>query len=380
MGIDYNLVTATVYPRRIARNFRLLQARGRNCLPVVKADAYGHGLADTARALAEAGAGALCVGTVDEAVRLLDALPGVRAVSLLGPLDDRDAAEAVGRDMLCFVYRFEQLARLAEAAAIAGRPARVALKFDTGMARLGFAAGDLPQILETLAASPGLRVEMAASHLATADEPAARDLVLAQHRALAEIAASLKAAGHRVAACLANSAAVLAYPFLAMDAQRPGIALYGANPFHGTAMEGLARGLVPAMEVSAPVLQVHDLPRGRSISYGRTFIAPRDMRVAVVAAGYADNYSRGLSNTGFMNLGGVRAPVLGRVCMQLTAVDATGLGVQAGDRAWLLGGPEPGRIRAEELAAWWGSITYEVFCLLGMNPRRAELDRDLDLA
>jgi alanine racemase len=369
MGIGYNLVTVRVHPGRIAANWKLLQARGGNAWPVVKSDAYGHGLAGAARELVRAGAKDLCVGTVGEAAQLLDVASGVRAVSLLGPLGQAECREAVARDILCFACRFEQLAMLAEAARDAGQSARVALKFDTGMARLGFTSGDLPELLETLAASPGLAVEMAASHLATADEPAARDFVLEQGRAFAGIVASLRAAGLNVAACLANSAGILGYPELRLDVQRPGIAMYGADPFHGTPLASAGQGLRPCMEAAAPILQVHDLPAGKSISYGRTFVAPRDMRVAVVAVGYADNYSRGLANKGFMNLAGTRVPILGRVCMQMTAVDVTGLQCGAGDEVFLLGGPGPGTVSAEDLAAWWGTITYEIFCLLGQNPR-----------
>jgi len=380
MGIGYNLVSAQVYPRRIAANWKLLAARSGNAWPVVKSDAYGHGLAGAARELAAAGARDFCVGTVGEAAQLLDGVAapeaggGVRAVSLLGPMDRAECAEAAGRGILCFAGRFEQLAMLDEAARDAGRPARVALKFDTGMARLGFTASDLPEVLETLAACPDLAVEFAASHLATADEPATRDFVLGQGRILKEMADSLRAAGRRVGMCLANSAALLAYPELHFDAQRPGIALYGANPLHGTSLDEPGLGLLPAMEATAPILSVHDLPAGASISYGRTFSAPRDMRVAVVAVGYADNYSRGLANKGFMNLAGTRVPILGRVCMQMTAVDVTGLPCQPGDDIFLLGGPGPGTVTAEDLAGWWGTITYEVFCLLGQNPRRVVLD------
>jgi alanine racemase len=122
------------------------------------------------------------------------------------------------------------------------------------------------------------------------------------------------------------------------------------------------------MQAAAPVVQVHDLPKDASVSYGATFTAERDMRVAVVAAGYADGYSRGLSNRGEVLLAGRRARILGRVCMQLTVVDATGLeGVHAGSWATLLGGEGPEAVRPEELAEWWGTIPYEVFCLLGLN-------------
>ena len=130
------------------------------------------------------------------------------------------------------------------------------------------------------------------------------------------------------------------------------------------------------MEVQAPVVAVHPLPRGASISYGRTYVAGQDMVVAIVAAGYADNYSRGLSNKGCILVHGRRAPILGRVCMQLTAVDVTEIPrVAPGDPAFLLGGEGDQRIRPEELAGWWETIPYEVFCLLGMNRRVPEISQ-----
>jgi alanine racemase len=125
------------------------------------------------------------------------------------------------------------------------------------------------------------------------------------------------------------------------------------------------------MSVSVPVLQVHPLPAGRSISYGRTYTATKDATVAIIAAGYADNYSRALSGRGVAVAGGRRVPVLGRVCMQTTAIDVTDVpGIATGDRVWLLGGPGPATVSADELADLWGTISYEVLCLLGMNPRR----------
>jgi alanine racemase len=178
-----------------------------------------------------------------------------------------------------------------------------------------------------------------------------------------------------VEATLANSAAIVAYPELRLDMQRPGIALYGADPFWGTAAQGRGPALEPAMEVLTRVYQVHDLRQGETISYGRTFTAGRDMRVAIIGAGYADAWSRGLSNRGLVLLHGLRAPVVGRVCMQMTAVDVTDVPqARAGDRVWLLGGPGENSIRSEELAQWWGTISYEVLCLLGLNRREYILD------
>ena len=373
MSIPYNKVTAVIELANIVHNFHLLNAVSGGVVPVIKADAYGHGLTQVAQVLSAEGAETFAVGTVEEAVALRASGHARRVIALLGPVDRSECKALWSSGVIAFLHCFEQLDMLAEVEADMDEAVSVALKFDTGMARLGFTSGDIPELLETLAASPGLAVEMAASHLATADEPGARDFVLEQGRVFAGILGSLRAAGHRVAGCLANSAALLAYPELHHDVQRPGIALYGANPFHGTPLASAGAGLLPGMEAAAPILQVHDLPAGRSISYGRTFTAPRDMRVAVVAVGYADNYSRGLANKGYMNLAGTRVPILGRVCMQMTAVDVTGLQCQAGDEVFLLGGPGD-TVTAEDLAAWWGTITYEVFCLLGQNPRAEVLD------
>lgn len=373
MTITYNMLEVQVDLSRIVDNYRFMRSKAAKLMPVIKADAYGHGLLPVARALTMAGADAFCVGSVAEAVtlRLEGALdPRFRVVSLLGPVDLEDYAEAVANDVTLLVGRLEQLELLQAAAARAGRMARLALKFDTGMSRLGFSETDVPRIIRILAASPNLRLELVTSHLATADEDSGVDYVQAQAKRFCAITGKLSAAGLRFAANLANSAGILGFPELHFDLQRPGIALYGSNPFLGTSREELGRPLKQAMSVTTRILDVHDLPRGGTISYGRTYTAPRDMRVAIMAAGYADGYSRGLSNKGQVCLKGSRAPILGRVCMQLTAVDITGReDVRPGDTVHLLGGNGSGHISAEDLAGWWGTISYEVFCILGLNRR-----------
>lgn len=373
MTITYNMLEVQVDLSRIVDNYRFIRSKAAKLMPVIKADAYGHGLLPVARALVTAGADAFCVGSVTEAVTLrregtLDS--GVRVVSLLGPVDQEDYVEAVANDVTLLVGRLEQLERLQTAAAGAGRMARLALKFDTGMSRLGFSETDVPRIIQILAASPNLRLELVTSHLATADEDSSVDYVQTQAKRFCAITGRLSAAGLRFKANLANSAGILGFPELHFDLQRPGIALYGSNPFLGTSREELGRPLKQAMSVTTRILDVHDLPRGGTISYGRTYTASRDMRVAIMAAGYADGYSRGLSNGGQVCLKGSRASILGRVCMQLTAVDITGReDVRPGDTVHLLGGHGEGHISAEELAGWWGTISYEVFCILGLNRR-----------
>jgi alanine racemase len=373
MSIPFNKVRVRVHLDRLAANYRLLAERGGAVFPVVKADAYGHGLAEVAPVLAEAGAELFFVGTVEEAVFLRSVLrdrPAAGIVSLLGPLDRDEYPLLWEHGIIPFVSRAEQLDILAGLAA--GRPEglEIALKFDTGMSRLGFGLEDVEPLLRALRTAGGLRVGLVCSHLATADEPDDPAYARLQGERFQAICAGLRAGGLDFRAVLANSAGLLAHPDLRFDGQRGGIALYGVNPFQGTAWEHLGQGVSPAMEVTTRVVAVRDLRPGQSISYGRTYTADRAMRAAIVAAGYADGYSRSLSNTGYMHVAGRRVPIIGRVCMQLTAVDVSGVpDVRPGDEVHLLGGPGPDPITPDELAAWWGTIPYEVFCLLGLNPR-----------
>ncbi len=372
MSISYNKLSVRIHLDRIRDNFLTIKGKAPNPIAIIKSDAYGHGLVPVARTLAAAGADTMAVGTVGEARQLRESGFDGRIIALLGALDRDDAAICRTDRIIPFVFSLEHLAMLAEAGS-ADAPLPVALKFDTGMARLGFSEKDIPEVLGALQTLHGVRVALVASHFAVSDEPEQIEFTHEQHATFQRVISALRAGGHTFEATIANSAALLAYPEMHHELQRPGIALYGANPLHGTSIAHMGDGLHPAMEVSTPVLQVHALPKGRSISYGRTFVAPRDMRVAITAVGYADAYSRGLSNTGVMVINEHRAPILGRVCMQMTAVDVTDIpAVASGDTAWLLGGTGPTPVTPEELATQWGTITYEAFCLLGLNPRTYE--------
>lgn len=370
MSIWYNHVRTRIRLRALTENFGLIRAHAPNPAPVIKSDAYGHGLRETARALFAAGARTMAAGSVGEAAVLKETVPEAEVMSLLGPIDAADYSLVCERDIIPFAGSDEQLLKLEEAAVRAGVPVRLALKFDTGMSRLGFAVEEAGAVADMLDGLGGVRAVMAASHLATADDPSQDGYVTEQAELFEKALHVLHARGLDVRGSLANSGAVFAHPRTHHDLQRPGIALYGGNPFHGTEREPLGRGLTQGMEVVSRLVQVRTIPAGRTVSYGRTFTAPREMRIGIVAVGYADNYSRGLSAKGQMLLRGRRVDILGRVCMQLTAVDLGSVPEAAmGDEVHVLGGTGENAIRAEELAAWWGTITYEVFCLLGQNPR-----------
>ena len=370
MSILYNKVTAVIELANIIHNYRLLQAASGAVVPVVKADAYGHGLAQVAHALSNEGADTFAVGTVEEAVALRATGQAHRVIALLGPVEDSEYRALWDAGVIGFLHSFTQLDKLDEHQEARSEVLPVALKFDTGMRRLGFTLADVPAVAARLKAMRNVRLEMISSHLATADEPQSLDYLLAQAEEFAAIRRALRDQGLTPTANIANSAAILGHPELHLDNQRAGIALYGANPFYGTSKEELGRELRPAMSVKTKVLSVHPLKAGQSISYGCTYTASQDMTVAIVAAGYADAYSRGLSSTAEMCLRGKRAKVLGRVCMQMCAVDVSEIpGAAPGDDIWLLGGEGQGRVTPEDLAGWWGTITYEVFCMLGLNKR-----------
>ena len=370
--IDYNKLRVRINLDNLRHNYRIYRKLHDNVIPVIKSDAYGHGLAEVSRALEPEGVRTFAVGFVNEAAKLREIGCKARILALLGPVDDADVALLWKHDVLAAISHMDQLKKVAAAAEVNG-PLSIGLKFDTGMRRLGFLPGELDEVVRVIKASQ-LTPVMASSHLASADVPEHRANVEGQIATFRSMVDHLAGAGYPVEANIANSAGALAFEECRLDSLRQGITLYGGNPFDGTPLESLGREFKPAMEVTAPVMQVHALARGESISYGWTFTAERDSVVAVIGVGYADNYSRGLSNTGEMLIHGKRVPIRGRVCMQMTAVDVTdlmgeGRPVVPGDRAYLLGGPGTETITPKELAGWWGTIDYEAFCLLGMNPR-----------
>ncbi|WP_321405085.1 alanine racemase [Maridesulfovibrio sp.] len=370
MTIGYNTLEVEVDLNAIRHNYRLLCEKGSRVYGVIKADAYGHGLIEVARALEEEGADTFAVGTVGEGMQLRESGCDKRIISLLGPLNEEDCFNASRSRIIPFIGEFEQLEMLAGVVSAQGSKVEICLKFDTGMSRLGFSVNELDKLIDWLNGNPEVCPVLASSHLATSDDPAYEGYMSAQAETFSGILKRLADAGYELEASLANSAGILVHDQVHYSAQRGGIAMYGSNPLLGTKWSEFGKQLKPAMQVSTKIAAVRELKKGQAISYGCTYTAERDMTVAIVCAGYADAFSRGLSNTGQVCIHGKRAGILGRVCMQLCIVDVSHIDdVKFGDTAYLLGGEGEGRISAEDLAGWWQTITYEIFCLLGMNPR-----------
>ncbi|MDD6087946.1 MAG: alanine racemase [Desulfovibrionaceae bacterium] len=364
-------VATVVRPENLRYNLRLLKARHPMLMPVIKADAYGHGVRMAARILREEGILHMAVGTIREAALLRADGHTAVLVSLMGLLEPDDAEIAIREKITPLVHNRETLEYFAEQSAALNLPATIALKFDTGMSRLGFPVEDASAIAERCRTLPGkIRPVLMLSHFAGADDAKLDEVTGLQRRRFHEAELAVKHIFPTIQTSLANSPGLLSWPNRFGDLVRPGLVLYGANPLYGTDRECLGEGLMPVMEVSAPVVSVHSLRQGESVSYGCLFRAPRDMRVAVVGIGYADGFPRSMSQTGSVLIQGKRAFILGRVCMQMCITDVTDIqNVAPGNRAFILGGEGSLRIRAEEMANWCGTIPYELFCSLGKNHR-----------
>lgn len=361
----------------LRRNWLFLASHSKALPPmgVIKADAYGHGLEPVARTLMDAGCRTLAVGSIDEGVYLRRSLAGseVAIMPLLGVLTEKDAASAIAHALVPLIGSVDQAAFVSRAWS-GPSPLPVAVKVETGMSRLGFRADETREFIDGLRSFANLRPGLLLSHLAAADDPDKEDSVAAQVERFLDAYAGLREYWPEIAVSLANSAGYLAgdalLAALPPHVGRPGFALYGGNPFAGTSRESLGSALLPVMDVAAPVMGVYPLAPGRTVSYGCTFTAREAMRIAVIGAGYADGFSRGLSGRGHVSIRGRLCPILGRVCMQMHIVDVTHVpDASAGDAAFILGGEGGGAIAMADISRDWGTIPYEVFCLLGRNPR-----------
>ncbi len=366
----------------LARNFQQVRAavnpRAQVCC-VVKADGYGHGAQRVARELEALGAGWFAVSNLEEALQLRQ--EGVaRPILVLGFTPAQEAALLARHNISQCVYSTEYANALSQEAVKAGAAVNIHIKIDTGMSRLGFYFQDINRdeaaVGEVLAACalPGLQPEGIFSHFASADEgPGGDAFTMRQFGCFKEMAEALQRAGVRfqVRHC-ANSAAMFDYPLSHLDMVRAGVVLYGLAP---SAALRAQPDLRPVLALRSVVSHVKTVEPGAAVSYGRTFIAPRRLRVATVPVGYADGYPRALALGGAQVLiHGRRCPVLGRVCMDQIMADVTGLeGVKTGDWVTLIGRDGQEEITAGEVASWEGTIHYEVVCALSKRVPRVYL-------
>lgn len=333
-------------------------------LAVVKANAYGHGAALVAPLFEAAGADYLGVATVEEGVELRAA--GVRKPILVLTGAGRADLAAVRAHQLSVAVLHREMAR--ELAAATGtHPLRVHIKVDTGMGRIGVLPAELPALVDELHRPGRVVIEGVFSHFANADS-VERDYSDYQLKVFCQALAALAAAGERPPwVHIANSAATLSRPDAHFTMVRPGIVLYGVPP----AARFAEQRFRPAMRLVTRILELKAVPPEFPISYGQTFVTRRPSLIATLPIGYADGYSRRLSNQAAVLVRGQRAPVIGTVCMDLTMVDVTDVnGVELGDEVVLWGTQNGAEISVSEVAAWQGTIAYEVLTGIGRRVPR----------
>ena len=336
-------------------------------MAVVKANAYGHGAAGVTTALA----GSVAMFGVANLAEAEDIFPHARGtpICLLSGTLPAEHAAIVRRGFIPAVSSFEEAVQYASHAS--GGRVKVHLAVDTGMGRLGVWEDDAVETARRIMLLSDIEITGIGSHLPVADEDAA--FTSAQLARFHSLVAQLRDIGLRdVIVHVENSAALLAFPKLAGGLVRPGLALYGESP-----LPELQPKLERVLTWKTRVLLVRDFGKGRGVSYGRTFITPAPMRVATLAAGYADGFPRQLSGkNAAVLIGGKRCATLGRVTMDQIMADVTGVNVASGDEAVLIGSQGGEMISARELASLAGSIVWDIFT--GIGRRVARLHRNGD--
>jgi alanine racemase len=342
-------------------------------MAVVKANAYGHGALETSKIVLANGAKSLAVARVEEAKELRKA--GIDApVLLLGYTPGTQFNEVLDLNLIQTVYSLEMAEALNSVAERSGRQAKVHLKIDTGMGRLGLTPGR-PALEDVLKAArlPHLILEGIFTHFAAADS-ADKTFTLAQLELFNSFLEELRKAGLEfpLRHC-ANSAALLDLPQTYLNLVRPGIIIYGLYP------SGEIQNLInlkPAMSFKTRIAQIKKVPAGYKVSYGSTYQTSQPTVIAVISAGYADGYSRLLSSRGIVLVNGHRAKVVGRVCMDQCMIDVGHInGVSPGDEVTLFGSGGGETIPVEEIAKLTGTISYEIVCMVNSRVPRFYLNQ-----
>ncbi|HZP63768.1 MAG TPA: alanine racemase [Terriglobales bacterium] len=361
---------AEVSLEALRQNFRMVQRHigvGVMVCAVVKADGYGHGAVECARALVNEGAQWLGVTSLDEAIPLREAAIASRILLMTGFWRGEEE-EIVHLKLTPTVWETEQIELLERAASALGVRHPVHLKVDTGMGRLGVALADFPRVCSALQAAPHLTLEGVSTHLSSSevlDSPSAEE----QLRQFAEAVRLLKKEGFDPPLIhAANTGAVISRRESWNTMVRPGIALYGYYaPFERAGREvsgsGLRLAVKPVLTWKTRVLSLRDVRANQALGYGGTYVTKAPARIAVLPVGYADGFNRALSSRGRVIVREHYAPIVGRISMDLTLVDVTGLqGIQVGDEVILLGSSDGLSVDAREHAELANTIVYEVLC------------------
>jgi alanine racemase len=356
----------------LEHNFKEVKRRagGRKVLAVVKAGAYGHGAVEVSRRLLRLGADMLGVALVEEGKELRDA--GIEApILVMGALFPEQADAIVSLQLTPVVFDVSFAGVLSETARRMKTSVAVHVKIDTGMGRIGVEPEKAHDMIEKLQKLGAVDVQGLMTHFADAD---LRNKLFAarQMERFEGLLRTMETRGINIPLIhAANSAAVLDFGCALFTMVRPGLMVYGCNPME---QGGVAPDLRPVLSLVTRIAFIKRVPAGVPISYGRTFVTKRESIIATLPIGYADGYSRALSNKGFVLVRGVRAPVVGRVCMDMCMIDVTDVpDAGTGDEVVLIGHQGSDRITADDIAAMTGTISYEVLCGISSRVPRTYL-------
>lgn len=352
----------------LRHNFSLLKAKaaGSTVIAMVKADGYGHGMVECARALATAGADCFGVADAVEGVELRNSgidLPVFIMVGILPEiipvLFEYQLTPVIVDDSCLDVLSHEAVKRDQEI--------ELHLKVDAGMGRQGCALSSTGGMIEKVQGLPGLILGGIMAHFPMADDPDSDSTAEITESFCRQMDKVRELLPENMVQHLANSGGILYFPISHQDMIRPGISLYGYYPDGGQGKKNAEEPrLQPVMRFSSRIIQIKEVPAGTGLGYGHIFITNRNTRIAIIPAGYEDGYLRCLSNRAQALVHGQRVPAVGRVSMNLTMFDVTDLDeVTLGDEVVLLGCQGDDEITADEIAAWMGTINYEVLCLFG---------------
>ncbi|MCD6310475.1 MAG: alanine racemase [Candidatus Eremiobacteraeota bacterium] len=349
----------------VAHNFNTVRKRvGEDIeiLCVVKADAYGHGACEVSRVLVDSGADRLGVATVDEGKQLRNSGFNV-PIQILSATLPGQAREIVEYNLIPTVFTRDMASALSHEAGLKNKKISVHLKVETGMGRIGVLSEDAVALACFIKDLPNLELEGVFTHFATASGPD-YDYLNKQWNLFNDVLRELKSVGVNYHfSHVATSAVITDFPDMKLNMVRPGIMLYGMLPAPHMYHKLLLR---PVLTLKARVVYVKKLTEDMTLSYDRTYLAPAGSVIATLPIGYADGYSRTLSNRGWVLLKGKQVPVVGRVCMDSILVDVTSIEeVRPGDEAVIIGKQKDRYISVDDIAALMDTINYEVSTLLG---------------
>ncbi len=352
-------VCARIHTGAIIHNFNEIKKQipcGTDIMPVIKADAYGHGALTFANLL-KSEADYFAVATVDEAVELRS--NGIKnPVLVLGHTFPEEQEVAVANDVIMTVTSYDDAVSISDIAQLQKKEASIHIAVDTGMGRIGFKPDrESIKTIEKIASLKNLKIDGAFTHFATADEED-KSFTKVQTERFFDFVKELDA--EYIRHC-GNSAAIMQHKSASFDMMRPGIILYGLYP--SDEVDKSVLDLKPVMDLISHVSFVKNIGKGDTISYGRTFAADKEMRIATIPVGYADGYPRLLSNKGRVIINGKYAPIVGRICMDQFMVDVTDIkNVCVGTEVILMGSDGECSVTADEIAHLTGTINYEVVC------------------